>query len=226
VSNSLSPAPTYWTPERLKLHAWLTNQARPLADLYHAALIIIDNAAFPSRLRLVCHAVREIANRLPGYVVGYEIGGRVQYEQRLEEIRRLWVASGYEIDQPLAADGYDSEDTRSIPTVVVRAFDQVVKEHVAGSARPDDRAMELFKATAPEGETVPSELLRAVQNWRRAQRWFVSRAHEQSPNSSKSTDDDQLDDHFAEFEIILQTLSLGFFDTTKEIDADLYNANR
>lgn len=61
---------------RLELAAWIRRYAPSLADLYQAAVLLLYGAAVPGRVVLVCHAVREICNRLPGRVSGTATDGR------------------------------------------------------------------------------------------------------------------------------------------------------
>jgi hypothetical protein len=64
----------YWTHARLELQAWLQRNAASLAELYGGAARLVYDTPLPGRVRFVCHAVREIRNRLPDVLSGATLG--------------------------------------------------------------------------------------------------------------------------------------------------------
>jgi hypothetical protein len=53
---------------RRDLVEWFAKNAPSLGQLYVASLRMLDDRDFPGRGYLICHAVREIGNRLPNVV--------------------------------------------------------------------------------------------------------------------------------------------------------------
>src|SRR5690242_15510612 len=76
--------PPYWTRRREQRREWLRRAgAVSLAELYEGAVIILETRQ-PGYVRFVSHAVREIANRLPGIIDAEHAPGRVQHHAKLE----------------------------------------------------------------------------------------------------------------------------------------------
>ena len=53
-----------------RIYDWLKEIESNLSELYGGATKLIEDKTFPGRERLICHAVREIRNRLPKAVAG------------------------------------------------------------------------------------------------------------------------------------------------------------
>jgi len=94
TSPGLSGGPTvqagYLTNARLELSEWMRRYAPSLAELYLGAVELVFGRPIPGRVTLICHAVREICNRLPGGVTGVEGGGTFAYALKVEEIAKEW----------------------------------------------------------------------------------------------------------------------------------------
>jgi hypothetical protein len=79
-----------WTPDRLELKAWLTRNAPSLAELYEGAVYLFFERRIPGYTRLVAHALREIANRLPDAISGSASSKRLDYKSRLDALLEQW----------------------------------------------------------------------------------------------------------------------------------------
>jgi acyl transferase domain-containing protein len=63
--------------QRAQIRAALAKHAPALVEAYDAAVRLSGDETFPWRLRLVAHAVREIANALPEALLGAKARPRV-----------------------------------------------------------------------------------------------------------------------------------------------------
>src|SRR5207253_9896324 len=89
-----APTPAFWTDGRRELRDWLGRNAASLGELYEAALLLLYGLHMPGWPRLVGHAVREIANRLPGVLGGPRKAGQLQYKNRMDDIASGWRKAG------------------------------------------------------------------------------------------------------------------------------------
>src|SRR5437879_13040955 len=92
-------APRYWTPLRERVAKWLDELAPSLGELYRGALELVQTAV-PGRVRFICHAVREIRNRLPDALSGEE-RGRIEYPDLTRSIAKEWEKAGLSLDSVL-----------------------------------------------------------------------------------------------------------------------------
>jgi hypothetical protein len=67
-----------WTDRRLAILEWLESAAPSLAELYQGAVQLLDDPGFPGRLRFIAHGVRDVRNRLPDVVAGFERPARFE----------------------------------------------------------------------------------------------------------------------------------------------------
>ena len=68
-----------------RIFEWLKEQDECIGELYEAAVRMVEDDSLPGRKRLICHAVREIRNRLPEKVGAEGIRKRVDYTNEVEE---------------------------------------------------------------------------------------------------------------------------------------------
>jgi hypothetical protein len=86
--------PGYLTDDRLDLSEWIGRYAPSLSELYLGTVHLVFGSPLPGRVMLICYAVREIYNRLPGRVSGVENGGRFDYVTKLDAIATEWERNG------------------------------------------------------------------------------------------------------------------------------------
>ena len=78
----------YWTDRRRALRQWINSYGPSIAELYEGAVQLLYGPSVPGRVRFVCHAVREIGNRLPDVVAGRQGRGRLDYASYLDKIAK------------------------------------------------------------------------------------------------------------------------------------------
>lgn len=81
--------PKYWAGKRLHLRKWLTELRPSLAELHVGAVELVYGPALPGRVRFICHAIREIKNRLPEVLSGAGQAGRVDYVSRMDKVSKI-----------------------------------------------------------------------------------------------------------------------------------------
>src|SRR5437764_12227451 len=80
----------WWSEDRVKLRSWLAEQNPQLADIYAGAIEVLFVNRVPGYVHFVCHAVREIGNRLPDVVLGMQDGSRLDYKVHMDTIASMW----------------------------------------------------------------------------------------------------------------------------------------
>jgi hypothetical protein len=86
--DAIGSAPDSTVDQRAQIRGALQKHAPALVDRYEAAVRLVQNETFPWRLRLVAHAVREIANALPEELLGLKAGR--DSDALLEDVTRTW----------------------------------------------------------------------------------------------------------------------------------------
>ena len=79
-----------------RIFTWLQELSPELAESYAGAVKLIEDASIPGRGRFICHAVREIRNRLPDKVAGKLDIERLEYKYEVEVL-----AKGYTFEASL-----------------------------------------------------------------------------------------------------------------------------
>jgi len=220
---AISP-PAYITPSRAELLEWLQKKAAPLAALYSDALRIrFDEPPLQAKGRFISHAVREIRNRLPDFIAGPKGGGRLDYTGRLDSISQIWPVGSFSAD----AGSIPSALTVLIPTQAAIVVQQLITDHRLAREKPREAAVRLFEGCAPENEQSRASLTPQIQQWMAVTDWFVDRAH--VPYVPLGTEEPQtwdgMDQKFDLFETTLIAMARGFFETSKEINEILEEAN-
>lgn len=183
------------------------------------------------RVRFVAHAVREIRNRLPDTFSGSKSGGNLQYKNRLDALTGVWTRAGLSVDGSLPHVALGGSSTAPpeggelpIDRRVLIEVAGLVKDHVASRERPEDAAVRLFEAIAPENRVLRETLRPVIQQWLDVTNWFVARAHD-SGRTDAEHDEEELRAKFELFEAVLAALVRGFFSTVKELDDILEDTN-
>lgn len=113
-----------------ELLTWFRKNAPALAEAYEGAVVMLNDGGFPARLPFICHAVRDIADRLPFALDPQLKGNRVQYENTLDEIAGVW---------PKASIRQNTDDPHlesiPIPYKAATLVDGLVAEHRERRAR-------------------------------------------------------------------------------------------
>jgi hypothetical protein len=227
-----SRTPLVWSPEREEVRQFLRDKAPPLAELYEAAVGMLHQPTFPGRLRFVCHAARDIGNRLAEYLGGARDAERLAYDERLEQLAVAYEEAGFRFDGQGTMDvelEATSSATVQIPVHLHREMEHLIVAHRQASDRNDAKATRLFMIMAPENKSQIGTFGPALKQWKRLRRWFNGSAHDAGPGTPIEKirqRDDQLLEKFSQFEAILGSLVGGFYRTLRDLDGILDDANR
>ena len=216
------PLPSYWSGARLELLAWLRGNAVSLAELYEGAVLLLHDHPFPGRVRFICHAVREIRNRLPEAISGVRGPARLDYVTRLDCLAKQWRQRGL----PVQLESLTAPATPDIPLErsLYLEVAGLIREHEQTRSRPEDAARRLFENAVPEKQQFRETLRPILRQWLEITGWFVGRVHD-SGAVDADCDEDCLREKFELFERALTALVRPFFSTLKELDEILEDAN-
>jgi len=223
------PGRVQWTKSRLDLLAWLRRNAPSLAELYVAAVTLLY-VPIPGRVRLICHAVREIMNRLPNVLSGEKSLGWIDYKTRIDAIAMAWKDFGLDSDGLLPPPSLSEEPetpaarTIVVPPKLVRLIGDLVRDHTSARERPYEAAARLFEACAPENKKLRRTLRPILIQWVDTSKWFMRHTHD-SGLVDADVNFDLLTEKFELFERTLGALISGFFNTIEGLDAILEEAN-
>lgn len=221
--------PAIWISKRRDLLDWFRREAPSLASAYEAAVLLIDMPAFPARVHLVCHVVRDIYSKLPEILDGEfrrTNAGEV-YRSSVDEVEAHWKSSSRSLLQP---DGSPASALKTADKVVVlaaaaKSVDNLLEKHRALKDQPRSAEVlvrALYRRFAESGLNPPARLAQAFEDERR---WFMQRAH-LVIDTTKVPTDVGLVKHFTSFERALYSLVGQYFSGKKEIDAIIEQANQ
>lgn len=100
----------------------------------------------------------------------------------------------------------------------------MIKDHIRTRQTPEDKAIQLFEALAPENQNMRNQLRPVVKQWLDVTEWFVRKAHD----SGKTEDEFDIEEFIKKFELfekILYTLIRPFSENLEELDEILEEAN-
>lgn len=203
--------------QRAAIHDWLNRKAPSLAELYVAACYLVYTLPVPGRARLIAHAVREICNSLPAYVLGIKGGARVEYADAIETIRNEWMSAGL----PLVAS--DIAGSLEVHPPVSKPLVDLLTEHGTRNTAAD-HAAQLFAEADPTGQTDLKTLAPLVERWKKDTKWGVALAHDPR-KEHEAPDAAGIQQRFELVEDHLYGLSGQYFAVAEEIDAILAEAN-
>ena len=210
--------------QRAQIRAALEKHAPALVNRYDAAVRLVGDETFPWRLRLVAHAVREIANALPEELLGLKAGR--DSDAVLEDVTRAWERAV----SPSAEDGAGSPaDTVRMPPAgvpvppdIFTKLDEYFRTR-AKSTRRRDAAEALFAWSDPFNRAQLGSLGPVLKAWLEATSWFVAKTHApRKPGPDQgidAADEQELPKRFAAFERALHGLLGGFFAVQADIEA-------
>jgi hypothetical protein len=209
--------------DQLELLAWLRRNAPSLAELYEGAVLLLQNRP-PAHVRLIAHCVREVRNRLPGYVSKVESGGPLSYKGRIDDIVRIWRRAGL-LPSDLLSAGLPSIDTSmAVPKPAATAVLKLLRDHELAREKPAETARRLFTSAAPENAAFIDTLEPVIQQWIDVTDWFMRRAHDDGRCDAECPRD-ELEHQFALFEKALMAIVRQFYTAVDELDQILEDAN-
>jgi hypothetical protein len=137
-----------------RIAQWLTKRAQELGGVYKDAVRLIGDSSYPGRSHLICHAARDICNRLPDLMCGLVV--QENQHRQLNTLSALWSRhklETMELGQLSSTDPDGAEAiTREIgvPLDVFRQFELVIKHHRQIPTINRERATRMFEILAPE----------------------------------------------------------------------------
>ena len=215
------------TADQTRLRDWIRSYSASLAELYEGAVIMRANRAPPGYTRLICHALREIANRLPQKIAGPQ-GDRVDYTGHVDKIAAGWrevapaLGPAPSIEEPSARASLP--ETVPIPRRVARDIGQLVDEHTKRDRR-DRTAAAMFLTVAGTPSSSEQLVRSSVDTWTTSGEWFL-RAHDSGESTDAAFDWPTLTTHFSTIEQLMLTMATPITEQLGGLDAILAEANR
>lgn len=216
----------YFGAERQEILGWFNRYAPSLGELYAGAVRLVFDYRLPGRIRFICHAVREIGNRLPDIVSGETGPSSVQHEERLNKLVKmrdvqrvsdLTVPKGEQ--PPVGGPG-----RVLVPRQFFIQLMQLLADHELARNGARKRATRLFMSLSPPSHNVPEIIGPAIADWLRVINWFMKKAHDSGVPDGECDEADLLD-HFVRFEQFLMGLIRPFYATSEVLHAILEDAN-
>lgn len=117
-----------------------------LADLHRAGVLMIEDHAFPARLWLIGHALREIRNRAPE-LLGYPKVDDVPYSGVIDGIKILWME---EVRSQLVTDDGSGlpKDPIELRRNLAEQIDGLVAKHIERAEARQQVQRAFFSADA------------------------------------------------------------------------------
>ena len=228
------PAPgmrlAIWTRPRLALRDWFRRNAPPIGELYEGAVELLLVLQVPGRIRFICHAVREIRNRLPDVVSGTKGPGRFDYATRLDQLADVCRSNGFDLAAGPTGNisvhnrGNDAPNTVAVPMPVIEKFRELVTGHLDAREKKREAAERLFNSCRINNRTVGDKQYIAVSEWIRITDWFEEKTH-QPCEGNEVVDWKETQLRFEQFEAALGSLLREFYTTVDELDEILDKAN-
>ncbi|HUT54434.1 MAG TPA: hypothetical protein VM658_13680 [bacterium] len=211
-----------WRPLRRELLNWFRTNASPLAEAYEGAIRLIEDGDFPGRVHFIAHAVRDISDRLV-YVLDPQLkAGRVQYENEMDRIEKLWPTELMSIRD--TQDAAAEIETVRIDHKVASIIDSLVKAHRERRQRPSNYEL-LFRYLMRKEPFQAEVNQRLVMDFKRMRDWFMNLTHLRDKKVPQ-VDESELQTQFKKFEGMLHSFVGNFFTGKKELDEILRQTNR
>jgi hypothetical protein len=213
--------PKQWPPKRTELLNWFRVNAEPLAEAYEGAVRLLEEGSFPGRVHFIAHVVRDIADRLP-YVLDPQLKGhRIQYENVMDEIEKLWPrlrTVKEATNRPVA------EEKVAIDYILASKIDSLVKAHRERREQPSSSEL-LFQFLMRQEPSHVEVNRRLVSDFKKMRDWFMQITHLRRDRSLE-VDENELQSQFRSFEAMLHSFVGNFFTGIAELDEILQQANR
>lgn len=199
---------------------WLKELEPELGKLYEGAVHLISERAFPGRGRFICHAVREIRNRLPDAVAGKGEAKHLEYAEEVTLIAKAWAKAGLEGAYEKQSGKTGGEPEEQVLREVLVSVDRLVRRHKEVGGRKEKNAKRLLIALEPENKMLQGSLGPVVKRWLEETEWFVERSH-----IGRTIDESELIEHFEIFENVLASLVGFFYERFDRINQIVRDAN-
>ena len=214
------------TGEQQVVLNWINEElALPVfAEAYGMAIYSL-NAKTPGYITIIAHVGRDFANFLARTVAGTD-GGRVQYEQLTEAVKRKWKDEwgGRGINSRNGDFGESNDTGGHLVTIEACAkVRELLVEHDAGAERNDLNNYLFFRTFLDydDIDRIPGNLL---DEWKEARSWFVKFAHCRKRPFSV---DERLmtEKHFQTLQLMLYAAASSAYERIKGMNEVLEDTN-
>ena len=221
------------TRQRREILERLGEVSSELAEVYEAALWLVDDYSIPARGRLLAHCARELINRLPDYLNLPVPRGQVQYVNALDRIATLWrgetsrAAGTAWVAESSTHDGSFAERAAvSISVELYRQIDELVTDHLRSRMTAQEKLRVVIQAAGQAGGGFSQgQLEPLVGQWNDVRKWFQERVH--VPNTPATQNDlSECIRHFNTLEDILYAVLCPFYGPLEELDGILDETNK
>lgn len=212
----------YWTQQRRELVQWLEDRAPSFTYGYVAAIRLLYTPAFPARVHLVCHLVRDMYHFLPA-ALGMKTlprPGEV-FPCMIKDLAKKWQESGSTLSRESGSVGSDvpvSAEVYCCISRLVNKYGDIADQPSIGK----QLATALFRsANRREDEFIHPWIIKSFDS---EYKFFVKRAH-LARTLDKVPTDEGLMEHFEAFERAFHSLVGSYFTGKEELDAILQDTN-
>ena len=216
-------------PDQERIAGWLSERAPQLAEVYRGAIRLLDDPAFPGRHNFICHAARDIGNRVPDIITDTKIE-RVEMPGDLTTLVELWAKNGLDRAElaPALAGQEDGSLHRAtaeitIPYQIFRQVQTIVGLQRQVSENSRTRARRMVEAVAPENKDRQEVLFPLINQWMQLVKWFVAYTH--AGTGLKTVDEGELQSKFRTLEARLDAFIGEFFGSIGTLDGILEETN-
>lgn len=209
------------SPQRRELLNWFRKNAAPLAEAYEGACQLVEARSFPGRIHFIAHAIRDIADRLVFVLDPQLSGSRVQYENELDKIEKVWP----KLQAVQEANGSGpGQDNVSIGYNVAVMVNSLIEAHRHRRERPSNYEL-LFRFLMRNEPSHADVNRRLVDDFKKVRQWFMDLTHLRA-TKAPDVDEVELQKQFGKFERMLHSFVGDFFTGTAELDEILQHANQ
>lgn len=192
-----------------------------LADLYASAVRITEDENFPGRNPLVCHALREIFNRLPG-IVGVGVEQRADFKKDIKPVIDEWEKEGMleKVDSGIYEGNGNGNKVIPAPHHLMIITGKLLREQKGVEEKNINKTKSMICQLIPEWKEKPELAIPFITEWNKLGRGFVGPSH---GKPLKSLD---METKFERFEQMLRSLLGQYLDSLKEIERIVTEANK
>jgi hypothetical protein len=210
-----------WSSIRLELLNWFQMNSKTLSSAYKGAVFLLDDKDFPSRVPLIAHSVRDIADRLVYVLDPHLTSSRVQYENEMDKIEKAWP------DIRTLKDGESNPEVNCVAEIkfsLAIKIDSLVKAHRKRREGPKNHEL-LFQYLMKYEPFKADVNRRLVLEFKNMREWFMKHTHLPAIELPEP-EESELETQFHRFEGILHSFVGNFFTGKKELDEILQQANK
>jgi len=216
------------SPDQEKIAQWLAARSHSLDEAYTVALRLLEDAAFPGRAQIICHAGRDLCTGLQD-LRGVSKRERADTTRVLREIESVWEKEGLdsrgiaEAAEPAPSAEQTASPEVTISQHLMTLFQRVIQEHRRAGANQEEQAAELFGASDPATAKRPEVLQPLLKEWVRLRQWFHHYGH--FGMQQRIPQEQELQQQFASLENFILGVIRTFYEGMEGLDEILEEAN-